>query len=384
MRFIHTADWHVGKTLRGHSRLEEFAAALDEVARVARDAKADAVLVGGDIFDSQTTAPEAEKLVYDFLARLLPERIACVLIAGNHDNPRKLAALTNLLDGLGIFIRGEPAGPGSGGIVTLPSRDGSETAQVAVLPFVSERRIVDACQLMSPEYEWYEAYSARVAQMLRVLAGAFSVDKVNLILAHLLISGARVGTGERPLHLGEVYAVNAEQLPDNAQYIGLGHLHRPQEILAPSKTCFSGSLIELDFGEREQDKRVVLIEAKPGRPAHIESIALSAGRKLRDVTGTLPELEALAGQVGSDFLRVRVRVDAPTPGVADRVREMLPNAIDVQLDYERQESTAQALRLGRLDAAQLFGEYYEHRAGAKPSEELIALFQSVYEEASGQ
>jgi exonuclease SbcD len=383
MRFIHTADWHVGKTLRGHSRLEEFAAALDEVARVARDAKADAVLVGGDIFDSQTTAPEAEKLVYDFLARLLPERIACVLIAGNHDNPRKLAALANLLDALGIFIRGEPAGPGAGGIVRIPSRDGRETAQVAVLPFVSERRIVDACQLMNPEYEWYEAYSERVAQMLRVLAGVFSADTVNLVLAHLLISGARVGTGERPLHLGEVYAVNAQQLPDNAQYIGLGHLHRPQEILAPSKTCFAGSLIELDFGEREQDKRVVLIEATPGRPAHIESVALSAGRKLRDVTGTLQELEALAAEVGSDFLRVRVHADAPVPGIADRVREVLPNALDVQLDYQRQEAASDTTRLGRLDAAALFSEFYEHHNGATPPAELIGLFREVYEEASG-
>jgi len=384
MRFIHTADWHVGKTLRGHSRMDEFSAALDEVAKIAMEAKADAVLVGGDIFDSQASAPEAEKLVYDFLARLLPERITCVLIAGNHDNPRKLAALANLLDALGIFIRGEPAGPSAGGIVTLPSRDGSETAQVAVLPFVSERRIVDACQLMNPEYEWYEAYSKRVAQMLRVLAGAFSADTVNLILAHLLISGARVGTGERPLHLGEVYAVNAQQLPDNAQYIGLGHLHRPQEILAPSKTCFAGSLIELDFGEREQDKRVVLVDAKPGRPAQIESVPLSAGRKLRDVAGTLAELETLAGQVGSDFLRVRVRVDAPMPGIADRVREVLPNTLDVQLEYERQQPTGEATRLGRLDAAELFTEFYEHQKGTKPSEELIGLFRSVYEEASGR
>jgi len=384
MRFIHTADWHIGKTLRGRSRMDEFAAALDEVAKAAVDAKADAVLVGGDVFDSQAAAPEAEKLVYDFLARLLPERIACVLIAGNHDSPRKLTALANLLDPLGIFIRGEPAGPSDGGVVTLASRDGSESARVAVLPFVSERRIVDACQLMSPEYEWYEAYSARVAQMLRVLAGAFTADTVNVILAHLLIAGARVGTGERPLHLGEVYAVNAQQLPDNAQYIGLGHLHRPQEILAPSKTCFAGSLIELDFGEREQDKRVVVIEAKAGRPAHVESIGLSAGRKLRDITGTLAELEALAGQVGSDFLRITVRVDAPTPGIADHVRDILPNALDVQLDYERQQPTEESTRLGRLDAAELFAEFYQDCQGAKPADALIALFRSVYEEASGR
>lgn len=382
MRFLHTADWHIGKSLRGRSRMDEFAAALEEVSRIAVEARVDAVLVGGDVFDAQTTTPEADKLVYDFLARLIPERIACVMIAGNHDHPRKLAALANLLDSLGIFIRGEALGPDAGGVIPLASRDGSESARIAVLPFIPERRIVDACQLMNPERQWYDEYAECVAGLLRELATSFRADTVNIILAHLLIDGARVGTGERPLHLGEVYAVNAQQLPEGVQYIGLGHLHRPQEILAPSKTCFSGSLIELDFGEREQDKRVVVVDAKPGRPARIESVPLTAGRKLRDIHATLSELEVLAPQVGTDFLRVRVKVDAPSPGLAERVRELLPNALDVQLDYARQEHRSDGSRLKRLDAPQLFAEFYEHRHGAKPSEPLVTLFREVYEEAS--
>src|SRR5262245_26860022 len=100
MRFLHTADWHVGKTLRGRSRLDEFAAVLDEVRAIAVESRVDAVLIGGDVFDSPVPPPEAEKLVYDFLARLVPEGIACVLIAGNHDHPKKLAALRGLLEGL--------------------------------------------------------------------------------------------------------------------------------------------------------------------------------------------------------------------------------------------------------------------------------------------
>ena len=92
-------------------------------------------------------------------------------------------------------------------------------------------------------------------------------DTVNIVLAHLLVDGARVGTGERELHLGQVYGVNPQQLPSAVQYIGLGHLHRPQEILAPAKTRYPGSLIELDFGEQEQDKSVVVLDAQPQRAA---------------------------------------------------------------------------------------------------------------------
>jgi DNA repair protein SbcD/Mre11 len=382
MRFLHTADWHVGKTLRTRSRMDEFERALGEVARIAIEGRVDAVLVAGDIFDSPAPPPEAERLVYDFLARLLPERIACVLIAGNHDHPRKLAALARLLDGLRIYVRHEVRPPGQGGVVSVPSRDGSEEARVAVLPFVPERKIVDACSIMQPEYTWYEAYSGRIEQILRHLTAGFTPATVNLLLAHLLIDGARVGTGERPLHLGEIYGVNAQQVPANIQYVGLGHLHRPQELMAPSKTCYSGSLIELDFGEREQDKCVVMVEARPGQAAKVDWVPLNAGRRLRDVEGTLAELQAMAPEVGDDFLRVRVRADGPVPGIADQVRDALPNAIDVSVAYKREVPEEPAVsRLQQLRPAELFGDFFRQKNGVPPAPELMQLFENVYEEA---
>jgi exonuclease SbcD len=382
MRFLHTADWHIGKTLRARPRLDEFEAALDEVACVALEARVDAVLVAGDVFDSPAPPPEAERLVYDFLARLLPERVACVLIAGNHDHPRRLGALARLLEGLRIFVRPEVRPPSQGGVVTVPSRDGSEAARVAVLPFVPERKVVDACVVMQPEYQWYEAYARRIEQILGQLTAGFTPDTVNLLLAHLLVDGARVGTGERPLHLGEIYGVNAQQIPAGLQYVGLGHLHRPQEIVAPSRTFYSGSLIELDFGEREQAKSVVIVDAKPGRPAAVEFVPLRAGRRLRDVEGTLAALQALAGEVGDDYLRVRVRADGPVPGIAEQVRDVLPNALDVTVVYERQPAAPAVTRLQQLKPAELFTDFFQQKNGAAPPPELLELFESVYEEAT--
>lgn len=382
MRFLHTADWHVGKTLRGRSRMDEFAAALDEVGRIALEAKVDAVLVAGDVFDSSAPPAEAEKLVYDFLARLLPDGIGCVLIAGNHDHPKRLGALARLLEGLRIHVRTEVRPPDEGGVVSVRSRDGGEEARVAVLPFVPERKVVEACRLLEAEYSWYEEYARRTEQILDYLARSFAPDSVNLVLAHLLISGARVGTGERPLHLGEIYGVNAQQLPANAQYVGLGHLHRPQEVQAPSRTFYAGSLIELDFGEREQEKRVLLVEAEPAQPARVESVRLSAGRRLRDVEGTLPELTELAPSLGSDLLRVSVRAEGPVPGLAERVRELLPAAVDVRLSYERVEPESSPRAAGTLTPTALFQEFYERKNGAPPGTDLVALFESIYEEAA--
>ena len=384
MRFLHTADWHVGKPLRGRSRMDEHAKALEEVAAIAIDRGVDAVLVAGDVFDSQAPPPEAEKLVYDFLARLLPGRIACVVIAGNHDHPKKLGALASLLEGLRIHVRPSVRPPADGGVVRVPSRDGGEEAAVAVLPFVAERRIVDACAVMGAEHRWFEAYAARIEQILAALVAGLTPATVNVVLGHLLVAGARVGTSERALHLGDVYGVNPQQLPSRVQYIGLGHLHRPQEVLAPAKTLYAGSLVELDFGERDQEKRVVVFEAKPGRPASIESVPITAGRRLRDLAGTLSELERLAADAGDDFLRVTVRADAPAPGLAERVRELLPNALEVTVEHPRSEPVAAAggdSRV-RLEPGRLFAAYYEHRNGAPPSSELESLFAALYEEAS--
>jgi exonuclease SbcD len=235
---------------------------------------------------------------------------------------------------------------------------------------------------MGPEHLWYEEYARRIEQVLRFLTQELDARTVNVVLGHLLVAGARFGTGERQLHLGEIYGVNAEQLPGNVQYVALGHLHRPQELLAPSKAAYAGSLIELDFGEREQDKRVVIVDARPGRAAALESVPLRAGRRLRDVAGTLDELFAQAEELGDAFLRVTVKAEGPAPGLADQVRERLPNALEVNVDYPRREAAAEARPKNRsLEPAQLFAQFYEARNGQAPAEDLQKLFQAVYEEA---
>src|SRR5919108_5417458 len=97
MRFLHTSDWHVGRTIRGRSRIEEFAAVLDELVAIARDQAVDAVLVAGDLFDGRASNADAERLVFETLARLASEKIAVVAIPGNHDSAARWHALRPLL-----------------------------------------------------------------------------------------------------------------------------------------------------------------------------------------------------------------------------------------------------------------------------------------------
>jgi exonuclease SbcD len=389
MRFLHTGDWHVGKLLKGRSRQDEHEAVLGEIVDIARRERVDALLIGGDTFDSNAPPPEAERLVYAALAECVGAGIAVVLIGGNHDHPRRLGALARLLDRLSIFIRPEPCRPADGGLIELPSRDRSEVARIGVLPFVPEPKIVDACRLFDPEEQWYQAYSDRVARMLAVLAQGFQASTVNVLMAHLLVDGAGGGGAPRQLHLGQIYAVTPQQLPPTAQYIALNHLHRPQRVATASWTEYSGSPLQLDFGEVDQAKRVVLVEAHPGRPVEVRSLPLGAGLRLLDVGGTLEELAARAASLRGAFLRVELRAPRPEPGLVARAREMLPEALEVRCVYtEALPATDGAGPEGdagasgsSLDPATRLRAYYRQTRGAELPEAIATLFTQLYEEA---
>lgn len=388
MRFLHTGDWHVGKLLKGRSRQEEHARALDEIVGIARDERVDALLIGGDVFDVGAPPPEAEKLVWETLARCASEGMAIVLIGGNHEHPRKLAALQALLDPLRIFVRAEPVGPTQGGIITLPSRDGTETGQVAVLPFASETRIAQASNLFDPVETWYQAYSERVARMLDLLAQAFRPDCANVMLAHLMVSGGLIGGGERPAQLLDVYGIAPERLPGGAQYIGLNHLHRPQRLPSAAWCEYSGSPIQLDFGEREQAKRVVIVDARAGRPVDVKSVPLTSGRRLLDARGTLEALRTQAPDLRDAWLRVIVDVPQPTPGIEVQVRELLPDAVQVTQEYpttarpeDESPPPARSIVAGETAPTELLRDFYRETRRAELPAPVAALFGRLYEVA---
>src|SRR5204863_7040971 len=106
--------------LKRRDRLDGQAAVLTSIADIARRECIDALLLGGDVFDSFAPSPEAERLVYATLAEYCGAAIPVVVIGGNHDHPRRLAALRELLDPLKIYVRADPCPPDAGGVIRLP------------------------------------------------------------------------------------------------------------------------------------------------------------------------------------------------------------------------------------------------------------------------
>jgi exonuclease SbcD len=378
MRFLHTADWHVGKTLYGRSRLDEQERVIAEIVEIARRERVDCVLLAGDVFETMAPTGDTERLVCDALAEFAGAGIAIVVVGGNHDHPRRLGALRKLGNPLSIFVRPDPARASEGGVIPLQRRD--EMALIAVLPWVPEYKIVDICQMMQPEYTWYEAYSDNVAAMSRQLAESFTEATVNILAAHLFAFGAETSGSERAVHVAAPFGINPGQLPKEAQYIALGHLHKPQEVGSASRCFYSGSPLELDFGERGQQKRVVIVDANAGLPAHIESINLTSGRKLREITTTMEKLPTV--DVGrEDYLRVIVQAETRISGLSQQVSEVLPNVLEV-----RQEVRGTLVRSPRPDPGtvtpvDLFARYVKKQKGVVASAEMLARFEELYREA---
>lgn len=380
MRFLHTSDWHVGRAIRGRSRAEEFAAALEEVVQIALDESVDAVLLAGDVYEHRAPSPDADAVVFDAFLRLRDAGIRVVAIPGNHDSALRMEALGKLLRPIGVEVAPRIRPPAEGGIVEVPSRDGAEVAEVACIPFVPERRFGDAAALFDAGETWYQSYAQGMGELLGAMTAGFTPGRVQVVLGHLFTDGALVtpGGGERELTIGIAYAVPPSRLPGTVSYVALGHVHLPQPVKgSPAPARYAGSLLQLDFGEAGQRKSVSIVDAAAGRPAKVREVPLTSGRALADVRGTLDEVIARGRELGDAYLRAFVGTDGPMPGIADRVREELPNALDVHLVYERVEDEPTGDPVSSLHPRDQFVAYYRRQHGAEPPEPVLEAFDEV-------
>jgi len=383
MRFLHTGDWHVGRTIRGRSRTEEFTAVLDEVVAIAVDQKVDAVLLAGDIYDKHVVSHDADVLVFGTLIRLFEAGIPVVAIPGNHDSEPRLAAFAPLLERVGTHVVPRVAPPDAGGILTIKGRDGKQRASIACLPFISPRRFSAAAELFESTSKGYVDFDKGVGEVLRAYEEAWDDSDVNIVMGHIFVSGSQPSGSEREITIGADYAVSAQQLPTTANYIALGHIHKPQKVKGTAAdTRYCGSLLQLDFGERGQKKSVSVVEASPGKPAKVTDIPVTSGRALLDVDVTIADLERIADEVGNAYLRVNLAVEHATPGLADQVRAALPNALDVRLALPEQDEIERKSLRG-LDPRQQFISYYQHAHQNDPPEEILVAFDRVYEDVNG-
>ena len=198
-------------------------------------------------------------------------------MAGNHDSPGMLDAYRPLAGHAGITLLGQPRAADRGGVVTFTARSTSETVNVAVLPFLSQRWAIRAADLLTQTpAEAAGSYDQQIREVLTHLKTGFTPGAVNLVMAHLTVSGAVHGGGERAAQTIFEYWVPASAFGTEPHYVALGHLHRRQTLPAGCPVAYSGSPICVDFGEQDNTPVVVLIDATPSTPARTTDLPLIA------------------------------------------------------------------------------------------------------------
>jgi DNA repair protein SbcD/Mre11 len=380
VKLLHTSDWHVGKVLKGVPRLDEQRAVLGGIAELARREAVDLVVVAGDLYESAVAPPDAVALVWSTLLDLRDTGAAVIVIAGNHDNAAHFEALRPLAAAAGITILGRVRRPDDGGVVELTTAAG-ERVKVAALPFLSQRYVVRAAQLMSGNAaEHAGTYADRCRLLIDGLCAGFAADTVNIVVAHAMVRGGRLGGGERDAQTIEDYYLDPTAFPATAHYVALGHLHRTQQLPGAAPIWYSGSPIQIDFGEGGDDKHAVIVEARAGRPAEVRSIRLDHVRRLRTLEGTLAELRARAGGTGDDLLRVVIN-EAARAGLADDVRELFPNAVDIRIAAPAAGDRIETPSRAGLAPGQLFAGYLLSQGVS--DERVEALFARLLDESDG-
>jgi exonuclease SbcD len=384
MKFLHTADWHVGKVLRGRSRAEEHAKVLAELVGIAREEDVDAVIVAGDIFDGAVPTPPSQALVMKTLLALREGGREVVVLAGNHDDPRLLHDVYRpVLGQVGIQVIGHFRRPDQGGVISWTTKAG-EPVRLAAMPFLSQRYVVRAVEALTDTPDQHNrAYADRFAQLATALTAGFAEDTVNLVTAHGTLPGGRLGGGEREAQTIFSYYFESSAFPASTHYAALGHLHRRQRMPGPCPIWYSGSPIAVDFGEEQNTPGVLLVDVAPGRPARVSERPLTSARELRTVKGSLAKLEAMKDDLGEAWLRVVVS-EKPRAGLADQVRDVLPNALTVDIDEEFRPSATRrpaAVTGARTTTPRgLFRTYLDHIG--HEDEQVVALFDRLYDEVA--
>ena len=360
MRFIHTADWHLGRLFFGRHLTDDQAHVLDELVHLARDARAEAVVIAGDVYDRAVPPVEAVELFDEVLSRLLlDEKLKVIYIAGNHDSAARLGFGSRLLAGGGVFVAGQlqaDAAP-----IVLDDAHGK--VAFSLLPYMEPATVRFAYGEAAEDLAGFdEATSFAVARAAALVPeGCRSVA-----VAHAFIAGGASSESERPLSVGGSDSVSPACFAPFS-YTALGHLHAPQQAGA-ANIRYAGSLMKYSFSEAGQRKGATVVDLAADGSVTVEEVPLAAPHDLRVVRGTLAEIleDRERFPKSEDYTAVELMDKGPVLDAHGKLSAVYPNLLQVtRPGLMEQAGTVREQGRKKLDRPDdvLFGEFFADMTG---------------------
>lgn len=293
LKLLHTSDWHIGRTLYGRKRYEEFEAFLTWLAETIQQNEIDALLVAGDVFDTSAPSNRAQELYYRFLCRVAASSCRhVVVVAGNHDSPSFLNAPKELLKALDIHVVGSSTESPEDEVLVLRNEQDVPELIVCAVPYLRDRdiRVAEAGESVEDKerklIEGIRTHYAAVAALAEQKREELGVDIPIVGTGHLFTAGGQTvdGDGVRELYVGSLAHVTAGIFPACFNYLALGHLHVPQKVNGSETIRYSGSPLPMGFGEAKQQKSVCQVEFH-STAASVQLIDVPIFQKLERVKG---------------------------------------------------------------------------------------------------
>lgn len=329
MKILHTADLHLGRQFSGIDLQEDFDTVLLQIIEALVSTRADVLLIAGDIFDRASPPAAAVRQFNRFLSRVTNEtEAALVMIAGNHDSGDRIAAMSTMADESRAHVRGVPAVDD----VPLILKDEHGIVAFSGLPFCYEyaaRECFDDETLQTPEHV--------LKAQIETAKSRLPKDARWVIAAHAFVDGAKGSDTERPLaRIGNVEVVRPDVFV-GADYVALGHLHRPQSV-GGDHIQYSGSPLAFGFDEAGATKSMNLVDIGPKGELEVKLLPFVPLRNVRVLLGRHAEL--LSGKPSNDFIKIVLTDQMPIIDGMKRLRVVYPNACE--LVYERDAPAPEA------------------------------------------
>lgn len=396
MKILHTGDWHLGKNLEGQSRMDEQEKFLDDFVNIVEENNIELVIIAGDVYDTSNPPARAEKMFYDTLKKLSRngERVILV-VAGNHDNPERLVAAGPLAMDHGIIMVGTPktvVQQGQyGNHKVLNSGEGfieveinDEKAVILTVPYPSEKRLNEVLYGdMDTDEDRVKTYGERIHSLFENLKTNFREDTINLIVSHLFAMGSEESGSERSIQLGGSYIVNGSCFPKEAQYIALGHVHKPQVVPGTNKRArYSGSPLHYNKKEIAFDKKCFIIEAHPGLECKINEVNLKVYKPIEiwKCTGVDAAIEKCEANKDREcWVYLEIETDRyikeneikQMKEIKNDILEITPKIID------EIAVTAETVSLSEKSFEDIFKDFYSKERGVEATDEVVDLLLKI-------